>query len=266
MSPTNVFKRTLLSAAVTVCASLAYADKATYESDDGSKMVIEYEGENVRMTTSSDDSYMLLKDGEVYSVSREGDQWTVMPIGEFMGAMTKAAESKVLLKGIGDAEYEQTGRRETVAGIRGEVFRIKQDDKEYEAVMSRDKDVVAATDAMVSVSAAMVNMDISDTPAGSDMKDWGMLSSNEGGGGFTLVSIDTSRSSAERFELPAEPMELGLGKLFGSTPKQETKKPDSTETAEEVADKADAYEDAVESVTDLGESVGKAWNKLFGKD
>jgi len=61
-------------------------------------------------------------------------------------------------------------------------------------------------------------------------------------------------------------MELGLGKLFGSTPKQEKKKPDSTETAEEVADKADAYEDAVDSVTDLGESVGKAWNKLFGKD
>ena len=265
MSPKNLFKSNLLAAAVAVSAPLAYADKATYESDDGSKMVIEYEGENVRMTTSSDNSYMLLKDGEVYSVSREGDQWTVMPIGEFMGAMTKAAESKGLLKGIGDAEYEQTGRRETVAGISGEVFRITQDDKEYEAVMTQDKDVAAATVAMVSFSAAMVNMDISDTPLGSEMKGWGMLSSKESGE-FTLVSIDTRRSSAERFELPAEPMELGLGKLFGSTPKQETKKPDSTETAEEVADKADAYEDAVDSVTDLGESVGKAWNKLFGKD
>ena len=98
------------------------------------------------------------------------------------------------------------------------------------------------------------------------MKGWGTLRSETNGESMSLVSIYTSRSSAERFELPAEPMELGLGKLFGSTPKQETKKPDSTETAEEVADKADAYEDAVESVTDLGESVGKAFNKLFGKD
>ena len=266
MSPKNLFKSTLLAAAVTVSAPLAYADRATYEDSDGSRMVVEYEGDNVRMTTGSDDSYMLLKGEEVYMVSREDDQWSVIPIGEFMGAMAKGFASQGLFEGIGEAEFEQTGRRETVAGIRGEVFRIKQDNREYEAVMSRDKDVAAATDAMMSIFTTMAGqMEVSDT-WGSEMKGWGMLSSNEGSGEFTLVSIDTSRSSAERFELPAEPVELGLGKLFGSTPKQETKKPDSTETAEEVADKADAYEDAVDSVTDLGESVGKAWNKLFGKD
>ncbi len=266
MSPKNLFKSTLLAAAVTVSAPLAYADKATYKSADGSKTVIEYEGSNVRMATGSDDSYILLKNGKAYTVSRDGDQWTVMAIGEFMGSMAKAFESKGLLDGIGDAEWEQTGRRETVAGIRGEVFRFKQDNKEFEAVLTRNEDVAAATLAMTSISAAMLDKEISDTPLGSEMKGWGMLRSKDSSYSTTLVSIDTSRSSAERFELPAEPMELGLGNLFGSTPKQESKKPDSTETAEEVADKADAYDDALESVTDLGESVGKAWNKLFGKD
>ena len=265
MSPKKLFKSTLLAAAVAVSAPLAYADKATYESDDGSKMVIEYEGENVRMTTSSDNSYMLLKDGEVYSVSREGDQWTVMPLGQMGSMMGKAAESQGLWS-LDDFEYEKTGRRETVAGIRGEVFRFEYDGDESEAVLTRDKDVAAAAVAMMSIFTAMLDKDVSDTPWGSEMKGWGMLREESDGESMTLVSIDTSRSSAERFELPAEPMELGLGKLFGSTPKQETKKPDSTDTAEEVADKADAYDDALESVTDLGESVGKAWNKLFGKD
>ena len=265
MSTKNLFKSTLLAAAVTVSAPLAYADKATYESADGSKTVIEYEGSNVRMTTGADDSYMLLKDGEAFSVYRDGDAWTVMPLGEMMGMMGKAVESQGLWS-LDDFEWEKTGRRETVAGIRGEVFRFKYDGDESEGVMTLDEDVAAATVAMMSIFTAMVDKEVSDTPWGSEMKGWGTLRSESNGESMTLVSIDTSRSSAERFELPAEPMELGLDKLFGSAPKQEKKKPDSTETAEEVADKADAYDDALESVTDLGESVGKAWNKLFGKD
>ena len=265
MSPKHLFKSTLLAAAVAVSAPLAHADKATYEHSNGSKTVFEYEGGNVRMTTGDDDSYTLLKDGEAFSVYRNGDEWTVMPLGEMMGMMGKAVESQGLWN-LDNYEWEKTGRRETVAGIRGEVFRFEYDGDESEAVMTRDKDVAAATVAMMSIFTAMVDKEVSDTPWGSEMKGWGTLRSETNGESTTLVSIDTSRSSAERFELPAEPMELGLGKLFGSTPKQETKKPDSTETAEEVADKADAYEDAVESVTDLGESVGKAFNKLFGKD
>ena len=265
MSPKKLFKSTLLAAAVAVSAPLAYADKATYENSNGSKTVFEYEGGNVRMTTGADDSYMLLKDGEAFSVNRDGDEWSVMALGEMMGMMGKAVESQGLWS-LDDFESEKTGRRETVAGIRGEVFRFEYDGGEIEAVMTRDEDVAAATVAMYSVFTAMFDKDVSDTPLGSEMKGWGTLRSESNGESMTLVSIDTSRSSAERFELPAEPMELGLGKLFGSTPKQETKKPDSTDTAEEVADKADAYDDAVESVTDLGESVGKAWNKLFGKD
>ena len=265
MSPKNLFKSTLLAAAVAMSAPLAHADKATYNDSNGSRMVIEYEGDNVRMTTGDDDSYMLLKDGEAFSVYRNGDAWTVMPLGEVMGMMGKAVESQGLWS-LDDFEWEKTGRRETVAGIRGEVFRFEYDGDKSEAVMTRDEDVAAATVAMMSIFTAMVDKEVSDTALGSEMKGWGTLRSEINGESMTLVSIDTSRSSAERFELPAEPMELGLGKLFGSTPKQETKKPDSTETAEEVADKADVYEDAVESVTDLGESMGKAWNKLFGKD
>ena len=44
MSPKNLFKSTLFAAAVAVSGPPAYADKATYEYSDGSRMVVEYEG------------------------------------------------------------------------------------------------------------------------------------------------------------------------------------------------------------------------------
>jgi hypothetical protein len=107
---------------------------ATWSMKDGPLMTIELQDQdNFRMNMGAD-SYILMSQGKGYMVSKEKGEW----VATSMESMKKMME----MSGIGDLmarmgekhvqddrppRFEKTGRVETLAGIKGQVYRVSMD-------------------------------------------------------------------------------------------------------------------------------------------
>ena len=87
---------------------------------------------------------------------------------------------------------------------------------------------------------------------------------------FRLASVSDKAVPKSRFELPAEPTKLGFdfSNLFGQANSGAAAEAQEQEgkTVEEIGEDANELDKALKSVTGLGESAAKAWDKLFGGD
>lgn len=138
---------------------------ATFVYQDGNTIRLAMRDKNhVRMETTPD-SYMLLKDEKVYSVSRdENGQWTVMDMdqlkqfgssglsGLFGGGSAKAPEYEV--------KYIKTGRSEKIAGYKGTVYQVEiREDGQVvdndEIVLSVHSDIVRINGAWAAIGEKM---------------------------------------------------------------------------------------------------------------
>ena len=275
--PSNIVLGLLSLAAVSLSLP-GYTSSVTYETDTGeTAMSFEFGDDIARMNAGEEDYFVLSEEGQ-YMVSRTEEGWQMMEIGSMTKALVSfAAQYAEQMPGASEfGELEPTGRTERAAGIKGEVYRYYDEDekKEVEVVLTKNRDVVEVTRAMMVALASLLGDDDLRAHSKRAYEGKGLLLSRSEDSEFRLASVSDKAVPKSRFELPAEPMKMGFdfSNLFGQANSEPAAEPatESSEqtgkTAEEISDDADELNKALKSVTGLGESAAKAWGKLFGGD
>jgi hypothetical protein len=223
-----------LAAVIAGCALLqadgALAGSATIASTGGDSMVFEYaDGDKLRINTPQDDTYMVVRDNTLYAVSFNNGQPMVMNASKMMKGfanMAQMTEQATPAAATGElVSIKATGRKETVAGVTGEVYEVRTredgDEMTREVVMSSDPRALELRDAMFTMARAgsaiideEARRNSEDFQARLEDMDMGIL---RYGSEMTVTSIDGDTVAAARFELPAEPMDMSdLGGLMGA--------------------------------------------------
>ena len=192
---------------------------ATWFMKDGPGMTIELQDqENFRMNLGAG-SYILMSQGKGYMVSKEDGEWVAMS----MESMKKMME----MSGIGDLmarmgekhaqessapQFQKTGQVETIAGIKGEVYKVSMDNgrgeqKTVEMVFSDDARLVRFHQAQARWAESSGIMSGQDEPSFSEfMKQY----ANKGPGGamlryadvMKLETIQEATLTTARFKVP----------------------------------------------------------------
>lgn len=244
-------------------------------------MQMEYVGDNLLRMGSGRDGYMVFRDGKIYMVSGEPGQETVIDAGaafQMMRGMmpdTQPSASRV-------NSMTNTGRKETVAGIVGEVWSVSYVDEngkpqQGEFVLSGDKRARELRNAMHGMSRAFLKLAGKD-PSQADVmvnelkqRGKGILRFNDE---MTVTSLSGERVASSRFDLPAEPMAMPNMQGFGGGASQAQSNEKSGggfslgglfgKKAERQADRVEnRTESEVDQQTD--KAVDKALDKAFGK-
>ena len=268
----------LLSLAAISFSLPAFASSVTYEieteSDSGETAMSFEFGDDMTRMNFSEDNYFIVSEDVQYMVSRTEDGWQVLEIGSMTKALVSfASQYAEQMTGATQAgELEPTGRTERVAGIKGEVYRYydQEEKTEVEVVLTKDRDVVEATRAMMETFASLFGEE--EARAQSEQAFWGkgLLLSRSEDSEFRLARVSDKAVPKARFELPAEPTKMGFdfSNLFGQANSGTATEAQEQEgkTAKEIGEDANELDKALKSVTGLGESAAKAWGKLFGGD
>ncbi|MFV8820107.1 hypothetical protein [Haliea sp. E17] len=245
-------------------------------------MTFEYKGDKLRVNMPEQQGYMLLRDAHMYMVTSNNGQVMVVDMNsafKMFGGMAASATPDMVTGEV--LSIEPTGRKETVAGMNGEVYIIKYTDgdgtnQQAELVLSNDKRAVGFRDAIANMATTMGSA-VEQAGFNKEMEngrnvqkeleklDKGVL---RYGTDMQVRSITATTVADERFVLPAEPTDLGaimggmtgggsdssgggLGGFFGN--------------------KADRQQDRVEQKTDnavdraTDNAVDRVLDKAFGK-
>ena len=285
-------------------ASLAGAGEIEMESKADSETVLmtfSYDGQDLaRMAMQSKDregkGSMIMRDGKIYSAVTSDGQTVVIDMAD----MSKLASSFSNQDQSTELFYsklislDKTGKTESIAGIKGDVYTMVWDDngtpRTSEIVLSQDKAVVDYTRAWINFGDRMADIFDIQRESENDLRDTivdekvGILRMDDQ---FILTSLTTKRPSPATFELPAEPMEVpnmeGLGKLLNSAPADTDTEANSAESEEKTGlwgaiskkldrqanrqkDRSDEIvDDATDEATDraVGDAVDEAVDKVF---
>jgi hypothetical protein len=179
----------------------------------------------IKMGDRNDKTSVILRDNKIYSVTEADGQQIVMD----MAAIGKMAGSAMDKNQSGDFFYsnlislDKTGKKETVAGIEGDIYKMNWDDngtlRNSIIVLSKDKHVIDYTKAWIHFGDRMADaLDIkrnaeNDLREKISKKKVGILRLDDQ---FVLTSLSTDSPPSSKFELPAEPMAIpDMGALGG---------------------------------------------------
>lgn len=170
----------------------------------------------IRMSTQADNaSYLIVRDNQTYAVSHEGGEVRVFDLSSMFKMLGSVAKdmSPINLEQELDANwdinnYENTGKTETIAGIKGEVYQVKFNNKNNKTetetlVLTNNPIVVEMTQTYFNIFKAMTSLEKNSSlnqlfPG--DKK--GLL---RVGNHFKVMNISNTAPSEKRFELPAKP-------------------------------------------------------------
>lgn len=198
-----------LAAAMALTAIPAFAGGWARIASEGEDMTMEYDGAKLRMSVSGqgEQAYMLIRDGRIYSVAGELVIDASSMMRNFSGQTQRApAEAMARFHAL-----EPTGRKETVAGISGEVHVLDFTDHEgrrqqKEAVLSKDARVVELQRAFLHMTRTMAEAAGTDTSGAADFeRALGKRGILRMGNDMRVAEISAETPAATRFELPAEP-------------------------------------------------------------
>ncbi len=247
------------------------AGSISYQAGDGNIMKYEF-SESATRVSMNEETYFLILDEKTYSVSKADGEWSVLEIGGFMGAIGAAAVDSQDFHSNLDSikELKKTGRKQKVKGVLGEVYTYfdKQSGEEVEVTLTKDKKIANLSKKMISTFGQIFDnddrMDEFESPYG----DLGVLMWEGSSGVMKLSAYSDDKVKASRFVLPAEPMSIGfdLGSISSGGSKEVRNEPKADGGLEGITDDANELEDALDAVSDLGDSAVKAFGKLFGKD
>lgn len=218
------------AAVLSFMTGVALAGTATISSTDGGSAIFEYSDTMLRIGTDDPTGYAVVRDGSMYVVSTANGVPLVMDTGAMMRGLAGAgAGMSQMAPADLDAEFvglENTGRKETVAGIVGEVYVLTTRDdsgseQTDEIVLSSDPRAREFLNAMYLMVDTLKDAASQQTLAHSkeikvalDKMDAGIL---RFGDDMVVTAIDDGSVDAARFELPAAPMSLeGLGGMLGN--------------------------------------------------
>jgi hypothetical protein len=197
-------------------------------------MEIEYlDNHNLRMNFHRGqkvETYMLIKDNKVYTVTMINNAPMVMDIGAMsqMAGALGGDNSNDSNEASGPLGYEvlslkATGKKETVAGFTGEVYLVTAKDgtgtSSEEVVFSSDPKVRAYTDAWREAGKTMQQVLARDMATDNDLDHYmekNKLGLLRYGTQYRVVAIDDKKPAADRFTLPTAPMSMpDFGSMFG---------------------------------------------------
>ncbi|MDF1781408.1 MAG: hypothetical protein P1U67_08950 [Alcanivoracaceae bacterium] len=217
-------KAKLFFIALAMVSTQALADiTANYKASGGHNMAISYRDDShIRLNIDSGKgTYVLLAEGNIYMVNKDGNQWVATDLSQmkqFMANMPFGKTPAAKEKSDSDFEFVDTGRTETVAGYDGKVYEIldKTNGKKYETVLSGHEDIANLYRALISLSKQMVN----DMGLGNKMPE---LPSSKGGllrqgNDFVLTGVDKGDKGEGYFQLPAGVVMRDFGAMMGSIP------------------------------------------------
>ncbi|MEX1082300.1 MAG: hypothetical protein WD382_12200 [Halofilum sp. (in: g-proteobacteria)] len=157
-------------------------------------------------------AYMLVRDGTGYSVAQQGGRTMVIDMSSIreMGAAGGGGQEMAPDDFGSLEELENTGERETVAGVAGEVYRViwtgpDGNRNEDRAVLSSEPLALELTRAFAETTEAL---------SGSDQESFGQVVDEHGLGilrfadHFEVVAVSDDDPAGSVFELPAEPMTM----------------------------------------------------------
>lgn len=282
-------------------ANFAIAGAADMETPDGNHMKFEYEGDNLRINTGQEGSYMVINDAGMYLINNAGGQLMVIDAGKMMKMFAGMAPTAPSVASSEVVSLEETGRREAKAGIEGEIYNLEYIDKASgdvhttELVLSDDPRAIAMTKAINGLAVAMVKA-TGQSPEGANELQAHMAKLDKGilryGNDMWISAISDRTIASDRFTLPAAPTDLsamsgladainaksttsGTSGQSGETTEEKGlvsgflsafgKKAD--EQAERQQDRAeDKKDDAIDEATDdaVDSALDKAFGKLFG--
>jgi len=136
---------------------------ATWKYSDGSAVTLSArDDQHIRMDTSND-SYTLLTGGKTYAVQKTDEGWQATDMEKMAGMMGGMFGQKKALN-VDDYKttYKYTGRKETIAGYKGKVYRVEVRDgagklvSSDELVLSKSKVIRRINMAMARISSKMI--------------------------------------------------------------------------------------------------------------
>ena len=188
-------------------AQTLWADvTAKYKTRNGSQIVKYRDADHVRseVWTSKDSATIMVKNGEKFYMVN-GSQ--VIDMTASLVAVRSMMSGKMAgMMGGKKAEaasFEPTGRTETVAGIKGEVYQIKAKGQVHEAVLAKDESLYQVSLGMEAVMNGMLG----DTPSRSLIRQMNNDSSKTGlallryGHEFVLESLTEGPIPAAEFNV-----------------------------------------------------------------
>ena len=185
---------------------------AAWKTKDGGAMTLSVRDDNhIRMDTAQD-SYTLLTGDKVYMVHKDEGRWQATDMAQLAGMMGMFGKSASAAPDSYDVQYESTGRRETIAGYSGKVYRVTVRDgggkkiSSDEAVLSKSADILRINMGLAKLSeamgsAAMPGMSGSLEAARKHAKTYGSVLRY--GQDMALSSVTKTDLGASYFQLPA---------------------------------------------------------------
>jgi len=213
----------LLTASFSILCLLQADYISTYQMDGETQTIMYHDATHAKMINSSKDenSAIYSIDKKVYIVSTENgktkvvdmDQMRSMMAGFAGGAQEQEKPKKP------DFKITKTGKRETVAGIKGEVWIIEgNDDGEHfkdKIVVSKDKRLLKTTNAMMHLFSDMSGGSTDETGSIFEIqKGYATIKAD----GFILKSFQEKKLPKSEYELPkdAQMQEMpNIAALFG---------------------------------------------------
>jgi hypothetical protein len=149
-----------------VTAGTAWADLVgTWKTDKNESLKISFRDKKHIRMEAGPDAYILVSGDKVYMVNRTKGKWKAVDMDEMSGMMKMFGRGNVNAKAMEDYKphFEPTGRKETIAGYKGEVYRVTYRDdsgrtQEQEMVLSDHPDVKKLNQAWVSLASRMSQM------------------------------------------------------------------------------------------------------------
>ena len=183
---------------------------ATYKYSDGNMVTLcTRDADHVRMDTSPT-SYMLLKSGKLYSVSKDDNgQWHSVDMsqmgssGGFMSMFGGGDEPKNY-----DVRYEKTGKSEKIAGYQGTVYNavVFEDGKvvtREEIVLGTHSNLKKLTDGWLAVASGMKNMNQSFDDSIEEAKKMGYGGVLRYGNDMRLSKLQVKNLNSSYYSLPS---------------------------------------------------------------
>ncbi|WP_439106131.1 hypothetical protein [Congregibacter sp.] len=225
-----------ISVVLTLCAAPllaldAVAGSATVASKDGGSSTFEYNEQFLRVGIPGQGGYALVRDGSIYTVMQQDGNTLVIDAGSAMKGMGGGAAPAVPSQFNSKIEsLENTGRSETVAGIKGEVYQLNSKDENgnlqsEEVVLSDDPRALELRDALFLMVGVAAQLTAEGTVDNTQSIKKALADINSGilryGQEMTVTSIDGDAVDASRFELPAAPLNLqGIGSMLNNMSKR----------------------------------------------
>ncbi len=206
----------VLMSSQSASADVTAVYKMTSRDGTGSQTIKYADKQHVRidMTNGINQKVSMLRVGnKVYSINGKVVQ-DMSQLSKLMAAMGRGKKGSHKKSSV--IKYKDTGKTETIAGIKGKVYRFVDNGKQHEIVLGRSKDLQNAVLGLINIMKSASSMKPDDAmkrmQQSTSIKNMAMLRLDNA---VRLQSIKTTSIPASTFKLPAAPQQMkGLGNLM----------------------------------------------------